>query len=38
MFNAIATYKSVADNATIEELKIVAAKKLKSLTETSTMK
>ena len=38
MFNAMATYKSVADNATIEELKIVAAKKLKSLTETPTMK
>ena len=38
MFNAMATYKSVADNATIEELKIVAAQKLKSLTETPTMK
>jgi len=38
MFNAMATYKSVADNATIEELKIVAAQKLKELTETSTIK
>jgi tetratricopeptide (TPR) repeat protein len=37
-FNAIATYKSVADNATIEPLKIVAAQKLKELTETSTIK
>jgi len=38
MFNAMATYKSVADNATIEELKIVAAQKLKLVTETSTIK
>ncbi|MEY3819304.1 MAG: hypothetical protein RLZZ425_772, partial [Bacteroidota bacterium] len=37
-FNAIATYKSVADNATIEPLKIVAAQKLKELTETPTIK
>ena len=37
-FNAIATYKSVADNATIETLKIVAAQKLKELTETPTIK
>jgi TolA-binding protein len=37
-FNAIATYKSVADNATIEPLKIVAAQKLKELTETTTIK
>ena len=37
-FNAIATYKSVADNATIESLKIVAAQKLKALTETPTIK
>jgi TolA-binding protein len=37
-FNAIATYKSVADNATIESLKIVAAQKLKELTETPTIK
>ena len=37
-FNAIATYKSVAENASIEELKIVAAQKLKLLTETSTIK
>ena len=37
-FNAIATYKSVAENASIEELKIVAAEKLKLLTEQSTIK
>ena len=37
-FNAIATYKSVADNASIEPLKIVAAQKLKELTETPTIK
>ena len=37
-FNAIATYKSVAENATIEELKLVAAEKLKLLTEQSTIK
>ena len=37
-FNAIATYKSVVDNATIEPLKIVAAQKLKELTETPTIK
>jgi len=37
-FNAIATYKSVADNATIEPLKVVAAQKLKELTETPTIK
>ena len=37
-FNAIATYKSVADNATIEELKIVAGQKLKELTEKTTIK
>lgn len=37
-FNAIATYKSVADNATIEPLKIVAAQKLNALTETPTIK
>ncbi len=37
-FNAIATYKSVADNATIEPLKIVAAQKLKELTQTPTIK
>jgi len=37
-FNAIATYKSVAENATIEELKLVAAEKLKLLTEKSTIK
>jgi TolA-binding protein len=37
-FNAIATYKSVADNASIESLKIVAAQKLKELTETPTIK
>jgi len=38
IFNAIATYKSVADNASIEPLKIVAAQKLKELTETPTIK
>jgi len=37
-FNAIATYKSVAENATIESLKIVAAQKLKELIETTTIK
>ena len=37
-FNAIATYKSVAENASIESLKIVAADKLKLLTEQSTIK
>jgi TolA-binding protein len=37
-FNAIATYKSVAENATIESLKIVAAQKLKELIETPTIK
>ena len=37
-FNAIATYKSVVDNATIDPLKIVAAQKLKELTETPTIK
>jgi len=37
-FNAIATYKSVAENATIEELKLVATEKLKLLTEQSTIK
>ena len=37
-FNAIATYKSVAENASIEELKLVAAEKLKLLTQQSTIK
>lgn len=37
-FNAIATYKSVAENATIEELKLIAVEKLKLLTEQSTIK
>ena len=37
-FNAIATYKSVAENATIEELKLLAVEKLKLLTEQSTIK
>ena len=37
-FNAIATYKSVAENASIEALKLVAAEKLKLLTEQSTIK
>jgi len=32
-FNAIATYKSVAENATIDELKLVAAEKLNLLTK-----
>ena len=32
-FNAIATYKSVAENASIEELKLEAANKLKLLVE-----
>ena len=34
-FNAIATYKSVAENANIEELKLEATNKLKLLVETS---
>ena len=34
-FNAIATYKSVAENASIEELKLEAANKLKLLVETT---
>jgi lipopolysaccharide biosynthesis regulator YciM len=37
-FNAIATYKSVAENASIEALKLVAVEKLKLLTEQSTIK
>jgi TolA-binding protein len=37
-FNAIATYKSVAENASIEALKLVAAEKLKLLTQQSTIK
>ena len=37
-FNAMATYKSVAENATIEELKLVATEKLKLLSEPSTIK
>jgi len=37
-FNAIATYKSVAENASIEALKLVASEKLKLLTEQSTIK
>jgi TolA-binding protein len=37
-FNAMATYKSVAENATNEELKLVAAEKLKLLTEQTTIK
>jgi TolA-binding protein len=34
-FNAIATYKSVAENASIEELKLEAANKLKLLVEST---
>jgi TolA-binding protein len=34
-FNAIATYKSVAENATIEELKLEATNKLKLLVEST---
>ena len=34
-FNAIATYKSVSENASIEALKQIAADKLKVLTETT---
>ena len=37
-FNAFATYKSVAENASIGELKAVAAEKLKLLNEQSTIK
>jgi TolA-binding protein len=37
-FNAIATYKSIAENATIEALKLLAIEKLKWLNEQSTIK
>ena len=37
-FNAIATYKSVAENASIEELKLLAVEKLKLLNDQSTIK
>jgi TolA-binding protein len=37
-FNAIATYKSVSENATIEELKNEAAAKLKLLVDNSNLK
>ena len=38
-FNAIATYKSVAENATDESLKLIAQDKLKAITEsTNTIK
>lgn len=37
-FNAIATYKSVAENATVDELKTEAANKLKLLVDNSNIK
>jgi TolA-binding protein len=37
-FNAIATYKSVAENATLEDLKTEAANKLKLLVDNSNIK
>lgn len=37
-FNALATYKSVSENATIDELKLEAANKLKLLNENSNIK
>ncbi len=37
-FNAIATYKSIAENATIEDLKIEASNKLKLLVDNSNNK
>jgi tetratricopeptide (TPR) repeat protein len=37
-FNAIATYKSVAENATIEEFKIEASNKLKLLVDNTSIK
>jgi TolA-binding protein len=37
-FNAIATYKSVSENATIEDLKLEAANKLKLIVENSNNK
>ena len=37
-FNAIATYKSVSENATIDDLKMEASNKLSLLVEKSNMK
>ncbi len=37
-FNAIATFKSISENATIEEFKLEAAAKLKALTDNSNLK
>ena len=37
-FNAIATYKSVSENATIDELKLEASTKLKTLVDNSNIK
>jgi hypothetical protein len=37
-FNAIATYKSVSENANIEALKIEASNKLKMLIDKTNMK